>query len=84
MNELREKILTQNIYERNNLIASNGSIGIAVKKRNYIKQYFPECGRMENLRNESLELGYAITVHKAQGSGFEHVFLIISKKKSLL
>jgi len=34
--------------------------------------------------DENLELGYALTVHKAQGSDFEVVFLIIPQKASTL
>ncbi len=35
----------------------------------------------EGTVSENLELAYAISVHKAQGSEFEHVYLIIPKKK---
>lgn len=34
--------------------------------------------------SQNLELGYAITVHKAQGSDFDYVFLILPKKEALL
>ena len=34
--------------------------------------------------SENFESAYAITVHKAQGSEFEHVFFVLPKKESLL
>jgi exodeoxyribonuclease V alpha subunit len=37
-----------------------------------------------SLKAEEIELAYAITVHKSQGSGFEHVFLIFPERKGLL
>lgn len=37
-----------------------------------------------NQIDENLELAYALTVHKAQGSDFDHVFLIIPQSASTL
>ncbi|GIM29840.1 hypothetical protein CPJCM30710_25060 [Clostridium polyendosporum] len=77
-------ILTKNIYEKGKLIVSNGSIGLTLKRGKYVKHYFPEYGSPDRFDFEKLELGYAITVHKSQGSGFNHVFVIIPNKKALL
>jgi hypothetical protein len=49
--------------------------------------YFNECKKplySGSLNDEELELAYTITVHKAQGSGFEEVFFILPPKKGLL
>ncbi|MDY0280541.1 MAG: AAA family ATPase [Salinivirgaceae bacterium] len=77
-------IQTKNVYrKKDGLILSNGSIGVVVNKEPPF--YFPECRRpLKWLDNEYLELAYAITVHKAQGSGFEHVFFVLPAKKGLL
>ncbi len=40
--------------------------------------------RGESSVEENLELAYAISVHKAQGSDFDHVYLILPKKKMRL
>lgn len=77
-------ILTKNIYEGGKLIVSNGSIGVTIKRGKYVKQYFPEYGKDKTFNTENLELGYAITVHKSQGSGFNHVFVVIPNKRALL
>ncbi|MBY0124401.1 AAA family ATPase [Bacillus sp. S/N-304-OC-R1] len=77
-------ILTKNIYEKGKLVVSNGSIGLAVKNGYKVKQYFPEYGGVRKFDSEKLELGYAITVHKSQGSGFNHVFVVIPNKRALL
>lgn len=77
-------IQTKNRYtKKEGLILSNGSIGVVVNKKD--KFYFPEYPRpLSSLEKEYLELAYAITVHKAQGSGFEHVFFVFPAKKGLL
>lgn len=77
-------ILTKNVYEKGKLVVSNGSIGLAVKNGYKVKQYFPEYGSVRKFDSEKLELGYAITVHKSQGSGFNHVFVVIPNKRALL
>lgn len=65
---------------------SNGSIGVACDNKDGRKYYFPELiwplRKLDDADN--FELAYAITVHKAQGSEFSHVFFVLPKKKSLL
>lgn len=78
-------IHTKNEYIDNELYVSNGSFGIAA---GYNSIFFAEkdsASRFSDLRSpENLELAYAITVHKSQGSGFRHVFIVIPKRKGLL
>lgn len=82
-------IQTQNKYNRNGLYLSNGSMGIFNgNSKNRAKLYFLENSYPQKSKyfdeDEELELAYAITVHKSQGSGFEHTFIIIPNKKTLL
>ncbi|MEZ4749345.1 MAG: helicase C-terminal domain-containing protein [Bdellovibrionota bacterium] len=37
-----------------------------------------------DVSDEKIELAHAITVHKAQGSGFGTVFLVVPKKRAIL
>jgi hypothetical protein len=77
-------MLTQNEYRKGTLWLSNGSSGI-VWPRLYNKNYFFEIrDYATNLSEEAIVLSFAITVHKSQGSGFEHVFLIIPQKQTLM
>ena len=82
-------IQTRNFYVDDDLFLSNGSMGLVIKDGKASQFYFPERG-YEPLRSseiddaEYLELAYCITVHKSQGSGFDHVFLIIPKKLTIL
>lgn len=77
-------IQVQNVYDRNGLILSNGSIGVAYKNQFYFPEYTKKPIHKGYIKEGSIELGYAITVHKSQGSGFEDVFLIIPNKMALL
>ena len=85
-------IQIQNLYDYDTvkkkriLLLSNGSIGLfnSNPKRRFL---FAEIGQpllAKDFDDENLELGYAITVHKAQGSGFEHVFFVLPEKMGLL
>jgi hypothetical protein len=81
-------LLTQNKYKAGHLILSNGSFGVCVPKGSSAVVYFPELDGepvdISTLGEDFVDLGFAITVHKAQGSGFEHVFLVLPWKLSLL
>jgi exodeoxyribonuclease V alpha subunit len=63
----------------------SGSLGLVT---GYKRVHFVEHDKdtsLSSLRHaEALELAYAITVHKAQGSGFDHVFLIVPERHALL
>lgn len=85
-------IRTKNYYEKGKLILSNGSIGL-VRDDGKTMFYFPELEEPmdvygnDGIRSTELEqfdLAYAITVHKAQGSGFNHSFFVLPKKSGLL
>lgn len=89
-------IATENQYRWNSykrmrdLILSNGSMGVV----NNISESYPQRRFYFSDLNyplktlpggsEKYELAYAITIHKSQGSEFNHVFVIIPKKKALL
>ena len=83
-------IRTKNYYKENELLISNGSIGIIRETGKEILQ-FQEDGyneiKLKDLRKnerEFFELAYAISVHKSQGSGFDHLFIIIPDRPGLL
>jgi exodeoxyribonuclease V alpha subunit len=86
-------IRTKNYYKDGKLILSNGSIGL-VRNDSKPTLYFPELnepmpvygenGLKSSTELEHFDLAYAITVHKAQGSGFDHCFFILPKKPGLL
>ncbi len=84
--KLRDKVIhTQNEYKDNKLFVSNGSMGLIIGEK---KVFFEEHERAYAFHElkyaESIELAYAITVHKAQGSGFGTVFLVIPSNRSLI
>jgi len=71
---------------------ANGEIGLVVrtiKDRDCLDVAFstqPEVTYryFRNQVNENLELAYALTVHKAQGSDFDIVFLVLPRNASML
>ncbi len=80
--KLFDKVMhTQNEYRENRLWVSNGSLGAVVGNN---KVFFTDVEKpvsIGSLRNrDMLELAYAITVHKAQGSGFGAVFIVLPAK----
>lgn len=87
-------IRVKNFYQKDELILSNGSIGIAFENDDEGKLYFQELNDKfidiggENgiyeKEKEYFELAYCITVHKSQGSGFEHLFVVLPKKFGIL
>ncbi|SHF53579.1 ATP-dependent DNA helicase [Flavisolibacter ginsengisoli] len=85
-------IRTRNYYSEGKLILSNGSIGIIRHDGEEIV-YCPELDAplllhgedgIRSSEREFFELAYAITVHKGQGSGFDHVFFVLPQKLGLL
>lgn len=86
-------IRTKNYYVKNQLILSNGSIGI-IRHDHETELYFSELGEPMPLYDENkgirkndrefFDLAFAITVHKSQGSGFNHTFIVLPKKTGLL
>lgn len=85
-----------NEYVGRKLRLSNGSIGVINNKNKHgerYRQYFftdQERPLYSNSRykpineGEDYELAYAITIHKAQGSDFRNVFLVLPGKRALL
>jgi exodeoxyribonuclease V alpha subunit len=67
---------------------SNGSIGVVCDRGKIREWYFLEVdkpipdSRIDD--EEKFELAFAITVHKAQGSEFDNVFVVLPRKRSLL
>ncbi len=72
--------------EKRELILSNGSLGIVNGGQWNRKYYFADADKpfFSLDSEENVELAYAITVHKSQGSDFEHVLLVIPAKLTLL
>lgn len=71
----------------NELRLSNGSVGVLCRNKTGWKSFFAESqwaldwGRMDA---EDFELAYGLTVHKAQGSEFEEVLVVIPERRALL
>ena len=65
----------------------NGSVGVLCKTKQEWKSFFAESqypfdwNRMDA---EDFELAYGLTVHKAQGSEFEEVLVVIPERRALL
>lgn len=85
-------IRTKNYYVKNRLILSNGSIGL-IREDKETTLYFSELDNPmpvygeDGIRSgdqEYFDLAYAITVHKSQGSGFNHTFFVLPNKPGLL
>lgn len=67
-------ILTKNDYNRS---LYNGDIGILDKKNNLV--YFDNDLAVEFFYLTNIEPAFCITVHKSQGSEYDHVLLVIKK-----
>lgn len=66
---------------------SNGSIGVLCNHSGARKAYFAESKwplGWDRMDEEDFELAYAITVHKAQGSEFSEVIVVIPERRALL
>ena len=89
-------IRTSNLYlwntrdKRMELRLSNGSIGVLCNHgiaKGGRKAYFPESEwplYFDKMDEEDFELAYGITVHKAQGSEFEEVLVVLPERRALL
>jgi ATP-dependent exoDNAse (exonuclease V) alpha subunit len=69
------------------LVLSNGSIGVLNNTANGWKAFFTESSYpfdWSSMDEEDFEAAYAISVHKAQGSEFDEVFVIIPERRALL
>ena len=76
-------VVTKNTYRKGKLELANGTMGIIPKKG----KFSTSSGDLYDLKDisvENFELAYCLTVHKAQGSGFDHVFVVIPKRQGLL
>lgn len=94
-NHPRPRSPIENVYEKTDGYIANGEIGV-VKSSNpkfglnvcFTTQKDFLYGFHKSLFGEEsntlLELAYALTVHKAQGSDFDKVFLVIPKKSPLI
>ena len=65
---------------KNSFFKLKNRFAVRFEDRNQLYIYFENKAEIEN----NLELGYAISVHKAQGSEFDRVYLIIPKTKQQL
>ena len=84
--KLRDKVMhTKNEYNNNDLFVSNGSFGsIAGNKKVFFLEREKPILFRELKHADQIELAYAITIHKSQGSGFNHVFLVLPNKSKHL
>ncbi|OCK52250.1 hypothetical protein BA768_12925 [Chryseobacterium sp. CBo1] len=84
-------IRTQNYYNNKALLLSNGTMGFIDNSRNESFYYENKDG-IDNIpfydiranEKEAFELAYAISIHKSQGSGFNHLFLVLPARYGLL
>ena len=74
---------------KNKLVLSNGSMGVVnnvgdpyPRRRFFFSDYDMPLDRLKN--QDEYELAYCITVHKSQGSEFEHTFVVIPDRSALL
>ncbi|WP_150452112.1 ATP-dependent DNA helicase [Arenibacter lacus] len=84
-------IRTKNYYDKKKLVLSNGTLGF-IKNDKGEKFHYEGSEGMEAIsfydirgfEQEFFELAYAITIHKSQGSGFNHLFLVLPARYGLL
>ena len=77
----------RNKERRRELRLSNGSIGVLCNNQKGRRAYFPESDwplSWERMAEDDFELAYGITVHKAQGSEFQEVMVVLPERRSLL
>ena len=85
-------IRTKNYYQNKKLKLSNGTLGF-IGGKNFKEKFYHEdvdgltdmpFSDIRAMEQEFFELAYAVTVHKSQGSGFNHLFVIIPARFGLL
>lgn len=85
-------IRTKNYYQNKKLLLSNGTLGF-INGNPYKEKFCFEdkdglteipFSDIRKAEQEFFELAYAVTVHKAQGSGFNHLFVVIPARYGLL
>ncbi len=76
----------QGYGDKRQLKLSNGSIGVINGEGQKRAYFFNDANNIIEYvdSEENFDLAYAISVHKAQGSDFKNVFLVIPKKRALL
>ncbi|MEY3807681.1 MAG: hypothetical protein RI893_657 [Pseudomonadota bacterium] len=84
--EGRPVMITRNDY---NLNLMNGDIGITLKdSHNKLRVVFPsdesEIRWISPMRLPDVETAFAMTVHKSQGSEFNHVVMVLPEVRSLV
>jgi exodeoxyribonuclease V alpha subunit len=84
-------IRTKNYYHENELLLSNGTIGIINEAKgesfHFEKERSVSSISFKDIRSsekEFFELAYAVSVHKSQGSGFNHLFVVLPARYGLL
>jgi exodeoxyribonuclease V alpha subunit len=84
-------IRTKNYYHNDKLVLSNGTLGVItgggkgqfnMQSRNGVEAI--DFDTIHSSAREFFELAYAITVHKSQGSGFNHLFFVLPTRYGLL
>lgn len=76
-------VITKNTYRKGQLILPNGAIGV-LSKKGELSIGSGDTFRLNEVATENVELAYGLTVHKAQGSGFDRVFVVIPERHALL
>ena len=84
---LRNYYVWNKEWEEKELRLSNGSIGVLCNSRSGRQVFFPESDwplSWNRMDEDDFELAYGITVHKAQGSEFQEVLVVLPERRALL
>lgn len=78
-------IITGRLRGRNHTERGEPNVEIAFSTQpGYSYVFYPNQFKEDSAKSNKFELAYAITVHKAQGSGFKVVFFVLPSKGSIL